>query len=117
VLKHRFLILALIFLFSPAGLLSAFADCFLDHDFANASSRQISLSISCLDNQDHPFLAQVDQRDKRIYFSKADKRPAEIHHKALLPGETFQLTHLRPPISNSVSLSVPIYQFKNVYRI
>jgi len=107
----------LVFFFSLAGLLSAFAHCFLDHDLATVSSRQISLSISCLDNWDHPFLAQVHQRDKRVYFSKADKRLAEIHHKALLPGETFQLTHLRPPISNLVSLSVPIYQLKNVYRI
>jgi len=116
-LKHRLLIISLVFLLSLGGLLSAFAHCFFEHDLLTASSRQIPLSISCLDNHDHPFLAQVSQRDKRIYFSKADKRPAEIHRKALLPGETFQLTRLRPPISNSVSLSVPIYQLKNVYRI
>jgi hypothetical protein len=117
VLRHRFLIVSLVFLLSLGGLLNAFAHCLLENDLPTKSHGQIPASISCLDNQDHPFLAQVDQRDKRIYFSKAEKRPADIHHKALLPGETFYLTRLRPPVSILVSLSVPIYQFKNVYRI
>jgi len=117
VLNHRFLIISLACLFSLATLLNAVGHCFLDGDFPSEVGDQIRVSVSYLDNQDHPCLAQVDQRNKRSYFSKADKRPADIHPKPLLPEETFHFTRMRPAVSILVSLSVPIYQFTNVYRI
>jgi len=100
-----------------AALLTAVGHCFLDNDLPTKSYDQIRVSIACLDNQDDSLIAQVDQRDRRSYFSKADKRPADIHPKALLPEESFHFTRMRPSVSNLVSLSLPIYQFKNVYRI
>jgi hypothetical protein len=117
VLRHRSLILSLVFLFSLGGILNAVGHCLLDYDFPTKSHGQISVSISCLDNQDHPFLAQVDQRGKGNYFSKAEKRTADVHPKALYPGETFHFARPRAAVSTLVSLSVPIYQFKNVFRI
>jgi hypothetical protein len=117
VLGQRFLILSLACLFSWAVLVNAVGHCFLDSNHPTKSYGQIPLSISCLDNLDHPFLAQVNQRDKRIYFSKAEKRPADIHLKGLLPEETVNFTRIRPALALLISSSVPIYQFKNVYRI
>jgi len=117
VLKHRLLILSLVFLFSLGGLLNAFAHCLLEVDFPAKISGHIPFSISCLGNQEDPFLSQVDQREKRSHFSKIEKRLADIYDKALLSRETFHLTALRSPVSILVSLSVPIYQLKNVYRI
>jgi hypothetical protein len=117
VLKHRFLIVSLIFLFSLGGLLNTFAHCLLEKDLPTKSSDHIPSSITCLDHQEHPFLAQVGQRDKRIHFLKIENRPAVICHKALLSGGTFHLTALRSPASILFSSSVPIYQVKNVYRI
>jgi len=100
-----------------AGLLNAFAYCVLDNDLPTASSRQIPVSIFCLDNLDHPFLAQVGQRDKRIYFSKSENGPSDIYHKGLLPMETFHLARVRSLASGLVPSPGPIYQLKNVYRI
>jgi hypothetical protein len=100
-----------------AALLNAVGHCFLDNDLPTKNTGQIPVSISCLDNQEHPFLAQVTQRDKRIHFSKIDKRPTDTHHKALLPGGAFHLTPFPSSASILVSLSVPIYQLKNVYRV
>jgi len=110
-------IIFLIFFFSLGGLLNAFAHCLLENDLPTKIGTQIPVSISCLDNQEHTFLTQVDQREKRIHFSKIDKRLANIYDKALSPGENFNLTVLRSPASILFSLSVPIYQVKNVYRI
>jgi len=104
-------------LFSLAALLNAVGHCFLENDLPTQINGQIPISIFCLDNQGHPFLAQVSQRDERIDFSKIEKRPGEFYHKGLLPGGVFHLTRSRSPASILVSLSVPIYQFKNVYRI
>jgi len=98
-------------------LLNAFGHCFLNHDHATKSYGQIPVSISCLGNQEHPYIAQADRRDRKTNFSKANKRPADIHPRALLPEETFHFTRMRPAGSILVSLSVPIYQFNNVYRI
>jgi len=114
-LKNRLLIISLVFFFSLGGLLNAFAHCLLDNDLPTKISGQIPVSVSCLDKQEHPFLAQVTQRDKRIHFSKIEKRAAYIYDKALLPEETFHLAILRPPAS--ILVSVPIYQLKNVYRV
>ena len=111
------MIVSLIFFFSLGGLVNALGHCFLGNDLPTESITQIPLSISCLDNQDHPFVARVDQRDKRIHFSKIENSRAVICHKASLPGETFHFTGMRPAVSILDSLSVPIYQFKNVYRI
>jgi len=105
----------LVFLFSLGGFLNAFAYCLLENDLPTKITGQIPVSISCLDNQDHPFLAQVPQRDKRTHFSKIEKRPTDIYQKALLPEGNSHLTSWRFP--TSILVSVPIYQLKNVYRI
>jgi len=115
VFKHRFLIISLACLFSLAALLNAVGHCFLDNDLPTKNTGQIPVSISCLDNQGHPFLAQVTQRDKRIHFSKIEKRPTDIYQKALVPEGNAHLTSWRSPAS--ILVSVPIYQLKNVYRI
>jgi hypothetical protein len=104
-------------LFSLGGLLNAFAHCLSEKDLPSKSGAQVPVSISCLDNQENPFLAQVDQRDKSIPFSKIENRPADTRYKALLLEEASYLAPLRLPASILVSLSVPIYQFKNVYQI
>jgi len=117
VLTHRYLIAALVFLFSLGGFLNAFAHCLLENDLPTNISGQTPVSVSCLDNRGHPFLAQVDQRDKRIHFSKIEKRPSDINQKASLPKETFYLARARSLASSLVPSPVPIYQLKNVYRI
>jgi len=116
-LKDRLLIISLACLFSLAALLNAFAHCLLENDLPTKISGQIPVSISCLDKQEHPFLAQVTQRDQRIHFSKIETRPTDSHHKALLAGGAFHLTPVPSSASVLVSLSVPIYQLKNVYRV
>jgi len=116
-LKNWFLIISLVFSFSLGGLFNAVGHCFLDNDLPTQNIGPIRVSISCLDNQEHPFLAQVTQRDKRIHFSKIEKRPTDIYQKALLPGGAFHLTPFPSSASILVSLSVPLYQLKNVYRI
>jgi hypothetical protein len=117
VLTHRHLIASLVFVWSLGGILNAFSHCLLESDLRTNGGGQISVSISCLDNQGHPFLAQVAQRDKRVHFSKIEKRPTDSHHKALLPGGAFHLAPFPSSASILVSLSVPIYQLTNVYRI
>jgi hypothetical protein len=117
VLRHRFLIASLIFLFSLGGLVNAFAHCILGNDFSTKISGQIPVSISCLDSKEHSFVAHVDQRDKRPHFSKVEKKLSDINHKASLAGETFYFISLRRPASIIVPLSVPIYQSKTVYQI
>ena len=114
-LKNWFLIVSLVFFFSLGGLLNAVGHCFLDNDLPTQNIGPIPVSISCLDKQEHPFLAQVPQRDKRIHFSKIEKRPTDIYQKALLPQGNSHLTPL--PSSASILVSVPVYQLKNVYRI
>jgi len=114
-LKNRLLIISLVFFFSLGGFLNAVGHCFLDNDLPTQNIGPIRVSISCLDNQDHPFLAQVPQRDKRTHFSKIEKRPTDIYQKALLPEGNSHLTSWRFP--TSILVSVPIYQLKNVYRI
>ena len=114
VLRHRFRIAFLVLLFTLGGLFNAFSHCLLEPGVSTQISGQIPLSISCLEKQQDPFLAQIDQQGKRSHFSKIEKRPGDT---TLLPGEHFQLTPLRSPTAISVSLSVPIYQVKNVYRI
>jgi hypothetical protein len=115
VLTHRYLIASLVFVWSLGGILNAFAHCRLENHLPAKTSVQIPVSISCLDNQDHPFLAQVIQRDKKIHFSKIEKRPTDIYHTDLLPEGAFHLTPF--PSSASILVSVPIYQLKNVYRV
>jgi hypothetical protein len=117
VLRHRFRIASLVFLFTLGGLFNAFAHCLLEHDVQTEISGQIPLSISCLNNQDHPFLIQRDQREKRISFLTIDKRLTDTHDEVLLPGKTLHLTSLPFSASILVSISVSIYQVKNVYRI
>ena len=117
VLRHPLLIASLVFLFSLGGILNAFAHCPLEHDLPIKISGQIPVSISCLDNQEHLFLTQRDQREKRISFPRIDKRLTDIYDEAVLPGKTLHLTRLQFSASILVPLSVPIYQAKNVYRI
>jgi len=117
VLTHRHLIASLVFVWSLGGILNAFAHCLLENDLPTKISGQIPVSISCLHKQGHPFLAQITQRDKRIHFSNIGKRPADIYHKDLLPEGAFHFTPFPSSASILVSLSVPIYQLKNVYRI
>ena len=114
-LKNWFLIVSLVFFFSLGGLLNAVGHCFLDNDLPTQNIGPIRVSISCLDNQEHPFLAQVTQRDKRVHFSKIEKRPTDIYQKALVPEGNAHLTSWRSPAS--ILVSVPIYQLKNVYRV
>lgn len=102
-------------MFSLAGLLNTFAHCLLEHHFPSKISSQIPVSISCLDNQENLFLTQRDQREKRISFPRIDKRLTDIDD-AVLPGKTYH-ARLQLSASISVSLSLPIYQVKNVYRI
>jgi len=112
---NRFLIISLACLFSLATLLNGVGHCFLDNDLSTQITGQIPVSISCLDKQEHPFLAQVPQRDKRIHFSKIEKRPTDIYQKALVPEGNSHLTSWRSPVS--ILVSVPIFQLKNVYRV
>jgi len=114
---NRFLIISLACLFSLAAFLNGVGYCFLDTDLPTQMTGQIPVSISCLDNQDHPFLAQVIQRDKRVHFSKIEKQPTYIYQKALVPGGACHLAPFPSSASILVSLSVPIYQLKNVYRV
>lgn len=116
-LRHRFWIASLVFLFALGGLFNAFAHCLLEHDVSTQISGQIPLSISCRNNQEHPFLIQRDQREKRISFPTIDKRLTDSYDEVLLPGKMLHLTSL--PFSDSilVSLSVSIYQLKHAYRI
>jgi hypothetical protein len=117
VFRHRFLIISLACLFAWAALLNAVGHCFLAHDHPTKSYGQIPTSISCPGNQEHSYLAQIDRRDRKLNFSKADKPPAGLHSKALLPEQSFHFARTRPAGSILVSLSLPIYQFNNVYRI
>jgi hypothetical protein len=106
----------LVFLFTLGGLFNAFAHCLLEHDVPTQISGQMPLSVSCLNNQDHPFLIQRDQRE-RISFLTIDKRLTDTYDEVWLPRKMLHLTSLPFSASILVSISVSIYQVKNVYRI
>lgn len=116
-LRHRFLILFFVAVFSQAGLLNSFAHCLFENDPPAEGSGHVQTAIPCLDSQEHLFLTQRDQGEKRISFPRIDKRLTDIYDDALLPGKTLHLTPLQFSASILLSLSVPIYQVKNVYRI
>jgi hypothetical protein len=117
VFKRRFLIVSFIFFFFLVGSLSAFASCFVENEVSGKSAGQIPGSISCLDNEENPFLSQANHHHKRIYLPKMEKRAANNPQDSFLQVDLSYPTLLRPSSCIFLSLSISIYQLKTAYRI
>lgn len=98
------------------GPLNALAACFLEKEAFAKNTSGTPTSISCLDNEENPFLSQVYQGHKKIYFPKMEKRAVNVYHTGFLEGKLFPIA-IRPAGTISVPFSIPIYQLKTVYRI
>ena len=113
--RYRLLIVCLTFFFSLVGSLNAF--CVLENEAPAKSTSQIRSSISCLGDEENPFLAQVYQGQKKIYFSKVEKRAMNASRVAFLRAELSSPTLLQPSGAIFAPFSIPIHQFNTVYRI
>ena len=113
--RHHFLTVSLVFFFSLLVFHDGF--CLPENEVSAKSTSQIPGSISCLDNEENPFLSQVFQVYKKIYLSEMGKRAIGAYHEALLHGGL--LHHALLPSSGTIFLpsSIPIYQFTTVYLI
>jgi len=115
VCRYRLLIVCLTFFFSLVGSLNAF--CVLENEAPAKSTSQIRSSISCLGDEENPFLAQVYQGHKSFYFSKWEKRASNAYYLDFFPaGATY------PAVTETsgaifAPFSIPIHQFNTVYRI
>jgi len=115
VLRYRLPIALLIFFFSIVGSLNAF--CLLENQAPTKSASQTPSSISCLDNDENPFLSPVYQGHKKIYFPKAEKRTVTAYQEAFLQEDRPCSNSSGPPGAISFPLSISIYQLKTVYLI
>jgi hypothetical protein len=116
VFRHRFVIVSFVFFFLLVSSVNAFSLCFLENHVPANATGDTPASISCIDNE-HPFLVQFYQGHKKISFQKMEKRAINANHPAFL-----QRGPLVPAVTGAsngifLSLSIPVYQLKNVYRI
>jgi len=115
VLRYRLPIALLIFFFSIVGSLNAF--CLLENQAPTKSASQTPSSISCLDNDENPFLSQGYHGHKKIYFPKIERMAINAHRATFLKEGPSYPNPLGPSGAVFVPLTIPIYQLKTAYRI
>ena len=115
-LRHRFFIGCFVLLFSLGVSVNALAIC-LEAKGPTNSGNQIPISISCLHDEESPFLPQVYKGHKKISFPKVEKRTVNAYQGVLFQERSFYPNPLGPSGTIFFSLSITIYQLKTTYRI